>query len=170
MAERSSPLLGAEKVPGLSQRHGWSLTQYHAWPDRYARMAAAVGVAMPPAPGKAMNGARGALLRIHPQRLWLVSPQGVDVPGIGPEDGASLDLSYARIMISVEAGTAPELLSRFVAIDLRPDRFAIDDIALTSLHRVPVVLWRRAEGVDILAPRSFARTVWDVLAEALARL
>jgi sarcosine oxidase gamma subunit len=33
-----------------------------------------------------------------------------------------------------------------------------------------VVLWRRADGVDILAPRSFAASLWDLLAETAGRL
>jgi heterotetrameric sarcosine oxidase gamma subunit len=129
------------------------------------------GAAGSPAPGKAVNGGQGALLRIHPQRLWLLAPRenAVAEPLVAG-DGVTLDLSHARAIISVEAGIAETLLSRFVAIDLRGDRFAVDEVAATSLHRVPVVLWRRAEGIDILAPRSFARSIWDVLAEAVARL
>jgi methylglutamate dehydrogenase subunit D len=174
MAERASPIHEASHVAGLSQRHGWSLTQYHAWPDRYAAVAAMAcarcGADTPPTPGKAIHGSRGALLRVHPQRLWLVSPQAdLSRHEVAADDGATLDLSHARAIISVAADIAEPLLSRFIAIDLRPDRFAIDDVAATSLHRVSVVLWRRTDGIDILAPRSFARAIWDVLAETAAR-
>ena len=175
MAERASPILEASQISGLSQRRGWSLTQYHAWPDRYAAVAAKAcaqcGATTPPAPGKAVQGSRGALLRVHPQRLWLVFPQAeVNRHDVTADDGVILDLSHARVIISVAAHIAEPLLSRFIAVDLRPDCFAIDDVAATSLHRVGVVLWRRAEGIDILAPRSFARSIWDVLAETAVRL
>jgi heterotetrameric sarcosine oxidase gamma subunit len=175
MAERASAIIAASRAPGLSERRGWSLTQYHAWPERYAQMAEKArvqcGAATSPSPGKAVNGARDALLRIHPQRLWLLTPRDSAIAEkVSVEDGVTLDLSHARSIISVDAGIAEKLLSRFVAIDLRAERFAVDDVAATSLHRVPVVLWRRAEGIDILAPRSFARSIWDALAETAARL
>lgn len=175
MAERASAIIAASQAHGLSERRGWSLIQYHAWPERYAQVAEKArmqcGASSSPSPGKAVNGTQGALLRIHPQRLWLLaSRENAVAETLAAEDGVTLDLSHARTIISVEAGIAETLLSRFVAIHLRGDRFAVDDVASTSLHRVPVVLWRRAEAIDILAPRSFARAIWDVLAETAARL
>ena len=174
MLERVSPLAQSRAVPGLSQRSCASLQQYHAWPERYPEMARMLagqcGTPEAPAPGKAVSGAGGALLRIHPQRLWLFSEQPHDHPALDPQIGVSLDLSHARTIIHVAEGIAVPLLTRFIAIDLRPHRFAIDDVAVTPLHRVSVVLWRRREGIDILAPRSFARSVWDVLSEAGERL
>jgi sarcosine oxidase subunit gamma len=145
------------------------LVQYHAWPEHYAEMAktlaAQCGVRDTPAPGKALSGAGGALLRVHPQRLWLLSEQPGGHPAINPEIGVTLDLSHGRTIIRVAEEIAVPLLSRFITIDLRPHRFAIDDVAITPLHRVSVVLWKRADSIDILAPRSFARSTWDVLAE-----
>jgi heterotetrameric sarcosine oxidase gamma subunit len=176
MADRVSPLSQSHAVAGLSHRSMALLLQYHAWPERYEEMAAGVaahcGAVAAPEPGRAVNGTTASLLRIHPHRLWLISEQGTarDYPPIAAETGAVLDLSHARSRIHVEEGIAPALLSRFVAVDLRPYRFAVDDVALTPIHRVSVVLWRRANGIDILAPRSFARSIWDVLAEAAERL
>jgi heterotetrameric sarcosine oxidase gamma subunit len=134
-------------------------------------LAAHCGLSNAPAPGKALMGADAALLRIHPQRLWLISEQPSHAgPTLDPGTGATLDLSHARTIIHAANHIAVPVLSRFVAIDLRPDRFANDDIAVTPLHRVSVVLWRRADGIDILAPRSFARSIWDLLAETIERL
>jgi heterotetrameric sarcosine oxidase gamma subunit len=172
MADRISPVLESKPVAGLSHRVCTVLLQYHAWPDRYAEMArtlaAHCGLPEAPRPGKAVRGATSALLRVHPQRLWLIAEQGVswDHPQLRAETGAALDLSHARTIIHVSKDNAVPLLSRFIAIDLRPHHFAVDDVALTPFHRVSVVLWRRADGIDILAPRSFARSIWDVLAEA----
>jgi methylglutamate dehydrogenase subunit D len=176
MLERASPLAQCRAVPGLQQRPGGTLLQYHGWPERYGEMAqmlaAHCGVASAPVPGKAVSGAGGALLRVHPQRLWLLAERGTaDAhPALEPGIGASLDLSHARAIIHVEDNVAVPLLSRFIAIDLRPDRFAVDNVAVTPLHRVSVVVWRRAAGIDILAPRSFARSIWEVLTETAERL
>src|SRR5512145_75370 len=89
---------------------------------------------------------------------------------VDPQLGAALDLSHARSIIRVADDIAEPLLSRFIAIDLRRHRFAVDDVAITPLHRVSVILWRRPQGVDVLAPRSFARSIWDLLAETAERL
>ena len=176
MLERLSPLAEGASAPGLSLRSCGELVQYHAWPDAYvetaAKVAAHCGVTTGPAAGKAVHGAAGSLLRIHPQRLWLLSERPDAGAGLvlDSQVGASLDLSHARSIIRVANGFAEPLLSRFIAIDLRPHRFAVDDVAITPLHRVSVVLWRRSNGIDILVPRSFARSTWDLLAETAERL
>jgi heterotetrameric sarcosine oxidase gamma subunit len=172
MLERVSPIAHPASAD-LSTRRFETLLQFHAWPDRFATMArdlaAACGASAPSA-GHAVEGGGCALLRVHPQRIWLASEQVVAAPSLAPEIGAVLDLSHARTIIHAANHIAVPVLSRFVAIDLRPDRFANDDIAVTPLHRVSVVLWRRADGIDILAPRSFAASLWDLLAETAGRL
>jgi heterotetrameric sarcosine oxidase gamma subunit len=169
-------LVEGASVPGLSLRSCGRLVQYHAWPDTYAEMAGMVardcGVAAAPGPGKAVHGAASSLLRIHPQRLWLLSERSETGGDVTPDAqvGVSLDLSHARSILRVSDGIAEPLLGRFVALDLRPHRLAVDDVAITPLHRVSVVLWRRPNGIDLLVPRSFARSTWDLLAETAERL
>jgi methylglutamate dehydrogenase subunit D len=176
MPERASPLAQDATAPDLSLRSCGLLTQYHGWPETYAQLAATIAAqcsaAAGPAPGKVVHGAGGSLLRIHPQRLWLLSERSdaADSPVVEPHLGAALDLSHARAIITVADDAAETLLSHFIALDLRPHRFAVDDVAITPLHRVSVVLWRRAGGIDILVPRSFARSIWDLLAETAERL
>jgi heterotetrameric sarcosine oxidase gamma subunit len=176
MPDRTSPLAEGASAPGLSLRSCGRLVQYHAWPDTYAEMAGMVardcGVAAGPAPGKAMHGAAGSLLRVHPQRVWLLSERSDPSAGLmlDPQVGASLDLSHARSIVRVSGEIAEPLLGRFIALDLRPHRLAVDDVAISPLHRVSVVLWRRPNGIDILVPRSFARSTWDLLAETAERL
>ena len=176
MPERASPLAPDASAPGLSLRSCGLLLQYHGWPETYPELATMIaaqcGAATAPPPGKAVHGSAGALLHVHPQRLWLLSERSdaTGHPVVGPQLGAALDLSHARSIIRVADDVAEALLSRFIAIDLRPHRFAIDDVAITPLHRVSVVLWRRSQGIDILAPRSFARSIWDLLAETAERL
>lgn len=176
MPERASPLMQCRPARGLSQRPCALLLQYHAWPESYPQMATVLaahcGALRAPAPGKATSGTDASLLRTHPQRLWLYSERADagNYPALGPDTGATLDLSHGRTIIHVSKDIAVPLLSRFIAIDLRPDRFVVDDVALTPLHRVSVVLWRRPDGIDILAPRSFARSVWELLAETAERL
>lgn len=176
MPERASPLVQGASAPGLSLRSCGQLVQYHGWPETYAELAAMIaaqcGAAAGPAPGKAVHGSRDSLLRIHPQRLWLLSERSDAAGNLVVEShlGAALDLSHARAIIRIADDAAEALLSRFIAIDLRPLRFAVDDIAITPLHRVSVVLWRRRNGFDILVPRSFARSLWDLLAETAERL
>src|SRR4030095_8759768 len=151
MVERASPLAQCRLLPGLSQRPCGTILQYHAWPDRYADMATMLatrcGATSAPAPGKAVSRPDGCLLRVHPQRLWLLSESiGTGgYPALSPETGATLDLSHARTILHVAESGAVPLLSRFIAIDLRSHRFAVDDVAVTPFHRVSVVLWRRPD-------------------------
>ena len=174
MLERVSLLSHAEAAPELSRRACGMVRQYHAWPDRFLemarRLAEAIGAPGIPAPGRAVRGAAASLLRIHPQRIWLVSQEAASAPSLPSEIGAALDLSQARSIIHVDAASAVTVLCRFVAIDLRPDRFAVDAVAVTPLHRGGGGLWRRPGGFDILAPRSFAASIWDVLSETTVRL
>jgi methylglutamate dehydrogenase subunit D len=175
MLERTSPLTVASPVRGLSHRPLGCLLQYHAWPDSYPRMAAMLaaqcGTSDAPAAGKAVSGASASLLRIHPQRVWLVAEQASNTfPTLDPSTGTTLDLTHARTVITVANDVAAPLLNRFIAIDLRPGAFGDDQVAVTPLHRVSVVLWRRSDGIDILVPRSFARSIWDLLAEAADHL
>jgi heterotetrameric sarcosine oxidase gamma subunit len=158
----------------LEKRPIGTLTQYHAWPDRFAemaqRVAATYGAAIP-GPARAVPADAGSLLRIHPQRLWYIAESTTNPqPALPPEVGVSLDLSQARTAIHVAASLAEPLLSRFVTVDLRPQHFAVDALALTPMHKVGVLLWRRSDGIDILAPRSFAASLWDLLSETADRL
>jgi heterotetrameric sarcosine oxidase gamma subunit len=176
MLERLLPITDTTIGLGLSVRSCALLLQYHGWPDTYPAMARMVaarhGIAKAPSPGRAKHGAVGSLLRVNPQRLWLLSERfdARDQAALEPQIGVALDLSHARAIIRIAGDIAETLLSRFIAIDLRPHRFAIDDVAIVPLHRISVVLWRRAEGVDVLAPRSFARSIWEALAEVAERL
>jgi methylglutamate dehydrogenase subunit D len=173
MLERKSPI-AHPPAAGLSTHRFETLLQYHAWPDRFAAMArdlaSACGAVSAPPASHATEGRGCALLRVHPQRIWLASEQSVAAPTLPPETGAVLDLSQARTVIRIDAAKAAPLLSRFVTVDPRPEHFAIDRLAITPIHRVSVVLWRRADGIDILAPRSFAASLWGVLAETAERL
>lgn len=176
MPDRALALSQCRPIAGLSHRACAVLLQYHGWPEHYAQMAESLaahcGLAEPPRPSKAACGATAALARIHPQRLLLLAEHRTDNdhPRMSTETGAVLDLTHARAIIHIDERLAVSLLGCFVGIDLRSDRFAVDDIALTPLHRVGVVLWRRAKGFDILVPRSFARSILDVLSEAAQRL
>jgi heterotetrameric sarcosine oxidase gamma subunit len=158
----------------LEKRPIGTLTQYHAWPDRFAEMAqrvAAIHGAAIPGPARAVSVDAGSLLRIHPQRLWYIAaPDNGPPPALPPEIGVLLDLSQARTVIHVAASMAEPLLSRFVAVDLRPALFVVDALAMTPLHRVGVLLWKRSDGIDILTPRSFAASLWDLLSETADRI
>ena len=104
MLERVSPLVQRQPAAGLSHRHCATLLQYHAWPERYEEMARTLashaGAAAAPAPGKAAPAGRGTLLRIHPQRLWLLSEEASAGPALSPEIGGALS-NLGRIHASV---------------------------------------------------------------------
>lgn len=159
-------------TPVISERTGWTLTQYHAWPESFVQAAQSIvtacGASSIPGPGQVIDATDGVLLRVHPQRLWLLQYGKAGIlPELPIDQGVKLDISQSRCLLRVEMPAAIGLIARFCGLDLREPAFPVGAIRLASLHRIPVALWREASHVAILCPRSFARSLREVLEEAL---
>ncbi|TXH37822.1 MAG: hypothetical protein E6Q98_05700 [Rhodospirillaceae bacterium] len=159
-------------TPSISERTGWTLTQIHAWPESFAQaagsVAAACGASSIPAPGQAAEATDGVLLRVHPQRLWLLQyVKAGALPDLPVDQGVMLDLSQSRCLLRIAMPAAIDLIAGFCGLDLRAPAFPVGAVRLTSLHRIPVTLWREASHVAILAPRSFSQSLREALEEAL---
>ena len=160
-------------TPQISERTGWTLTQIHAWPESFAQaagsVAAACGASSIPTPGQAVEATDGVLLRVHPQRLWLLQyAKAGALPDLPVDQSVTLDLSQSRCLLWIAMPAAIDLIAGFCGLDLRQPAFPVGAVRLTSLHRIPVTLWREASHVAILAPRSFSQSLREVLDEALA--
>jgi sarcosine oxidase subunit gamma len=162
-------------TPGIAfgERRIGALWQVAAWPDRLAEAgnaaAGAAGVATPPGPGQSAAGASAAILRVEPLKWWVLADAALPRPEIAPGDGTVLDLGHARTAIRIEGAALPELMARLVPLDLRPGRFPDGSVASTGLHHVGVTLLARAGGVDLFVPRSFARSLFEHVAEIAAQ-
>jgi heterotetrameric sarcosine oxidase gamma subunit len=142
--------------------------QFAAWPDTLDQMGAVAmataGVAAVPAAGRVSRASDVSLLRVEPLKWWLVSPAPVATPlSVESGVGAVLDISDARCWITVTGPRAATLLGHCLPLDLRPAAFADDAVVSTAIHHVGVTLWRADDGFNLLLPRSYAASLWQLL-------
>ena len=157
----------------LSEIAPVAVVQFAAWPETLAQMgrvaSEAAGVPAAPGPGRARHAGVNTLLRVEPLKWWLVSrAPAPGLPQVTSEVGAVLDLSHARTLITVKGPRAEVLLAHVLPIDLRPDAFDGAAVASSAIHHIGVTLWRADDGFDLLVPRSFAATIWQLL-DSVAR-
>jgi len=180
MAERVSALdghyeTGRSGEPGeagvtLQLMRDLTLSQVAAWPDTLAaagaKAAKAVGAKEAPGPCASAAGKKGVVLRIEPLKWWIV---GASAPKLDPKQGSSLDLSHSRTRVRVSGPEAATFLNRFIPLDLRDQSFPAGTVASTAMHHVGVTLWRSEAGYELLLPRGFALSLWEVMVETAAQ-
>ncbi|MGI9499039.1 MAG: sarcosine oxidase subunit gamma [Geminicoccaceae bacterium] len=156
----------------LSEMPAFNLFQLAAWPETVSKVADIViktaGIAKAPGPGKASAGDKGTLLRVEPLKWWLIANghAGMTPPVIPPEKGSFLDLSHSRTWLKMGGEKADVLLNHFLPIDLREDSFPTGSVASTAFHHIGVTLWHSDDGFNLLLPRSFAASLWQMLQES----
>jgi len=167
---------GLEGAPGvtLSEVHPFSLTQVSAWPDSLQaagrQVARLAGCNAAPGPGQAIDTATGPLLRVEPLKWWLIGQDAPTNPlSLAAETGAVLDLSSSRSWIRLSGAYAADLLNRFLPLNLSDAAFPPGASASTAFHHIGVTLWRDADFFNLLLPRSFAATLWEMLTESAAQ-
>lgn len=150
-----------------------ALAQVAWWPgedDAAARALTAAGLPAPPGPRRCARRGDALALDAGPGRAWLLGPAGtVDTVAraVGAEVGTVLDLSAARVRLSLDGARAGWILGKGTAVDLRADAFPDGVCAMTALHGIPVTLWREAGRFDLLAPTTYADALRGRLAEAM---
>lgn len=101
---------------------------------------------------------------------------GVDFLGVGPGkwlalgNAASFDFSHKAAVIDQSGGyglleisgrDVVATLEKGIGIDLHPNEFADDDVAVTVCSHIGVVLWRGdANSFRLAVPRSYAASFW----------
>ncbi len=111
------------------------------------------------------------IMRIAPDQYWILggdSGFGARLhSAISADAGCVTSLEGARTRLLVEGRAARTLLGRLVAIDLEPTVFPVGGFAQTGIHHVGALLLRAGEDrYEILAPRTFAASTWEVLLDA----
>jgi sarcosine oxidase subunit gamma len=129
----------------------------------HAALAAAAGVALPEGPGQVSGSADGvAILWQGPDEFLLVAPDGSPllaklVAALGAEPGAVVDLSANRTIVELHGPSAREVLEKGCPADLHPRAFGPGHAIMTTLGKVPLLVWQTAESTFRLLPRaSFA--------------
>ncbi|WP_269580774.1 sarcosine oxidase subunit gamma [Roseibium sp. Sym1] len=167
---------GREGTTGvtLSEVGSFCLVQVSAWPESLRSVgkeaARLAGCGEAPGPGQATAGANGTLLRIEPLKWWLISRQAPSSQlSLTAGDGAVLDLSSSRTWVTLSGADAAGLLNRFLPLDLSDRAFPPGSSASTAFHHIGVTLWPDDEGFNLLLPRSFAASLWEMLTESAAQ-
>ncbi|MER9139516.1 sarcosine oxidase subunit gamma [Mesorhizobium sp. M0830] len=149
----------------LIQVEGWdgTLRQFES------SLSAALGTKLPASVGETVRHKNLLIIRIAPRRLWLALDDGTQAPSlaIDPDLGCSVCLGEGRVRFSLAGADIASVLSTCIAVDWHAPTTAPGRAVQTSFHHVPVLLLRTGEtSCDLVAPRSFARSLQDWLADS----
>ena len=151
----------------LSEVRNLVLWQLAVWPDTLANTAGSVartlGVETVPGFGKSVTSGNVSMLRIEPCKFWVF---GSVLTEPDASDGVILDISHSRTHIRITGPKARVVLNSYLPLDLRDRSFPVGAVASTAFHHVGVTLWRTEQGYELLVPRGFAVSLWELLAEA----
>ena len=146
--------------------------QFAAWPETIsklgARCAKAFGSSRTPGPGRFVQTRSGVFLRVEPLKWWLISTDDAPIPelNVPATEGSALDISHSRAWLKISGDKAQQLLNQFLPIDLREAAFSTGSVASTAFHHTGVTVWRTDGEFNLLLPRSFAVSLWEMLQES----
>jgi len=106
--------------------------------------------------------------RIAPDRVLVRSDTSLSFDS--SPDLAVLDLSEARICLTLEGPGVAGLLSRVIALDFSEVAFPIGTFAQTALHHVGVLVERGERDIfTVMMPTTWATSLTSLLADHLAK-
>lgn len=155
----------------LSHRPLLSLFQIAGWGDDFANHAAPI-LADLGFPGigqyrRVQTTESARSYHVAPNRTWVLRDNADKVPDHDGEQIALLDLSHARIAITVEGPDAAAMLQTCAPLDLSVEAFGAGHFAQTGIHEIPVLIERTgAEAFTLLVPCTWARSLWGTLTRA----
>ncbi len=101
---------------------------------------------------------------------WLATGTAPDLyDQLATPHAATIDQSGGRALLRLSGSKLHEVLRKGVTIDLHPDVFKADDVALTSIAHISAALWRLDEhSCEMAIARSFAESFWHWLSVSAA--
>lgn len=167
LAAHYAPVATSDAGVTLTEIGNLVLWQLAVWPESIERTASSVagtlGIKSMPGFCASVTSGAVAMLRIEPCKFWVF---GAGLSEIDAADGVVLDLSHSRTHIRISGREATTVLNSYLPLDLREQSFPVGAVASTAFHHVGVTLWRTEQGYELLAPRGFAVSLWELLAEA----
>ncbi|MDX8466879.1 sarcosine oxidase subunit gamma [Mesorhizobium sp. VK23B] len=148
-----------------------TILQVEGWPETQAacesELSRQLGAALPADFGEAAAVGGWFAVRIAPRRFWLIADDGSKPNwSIDPALGCSVSLGEGRMRLKLRGPHTFDVLKACVAIDWDSPQARPGSALQTGFHHVPVLLLRTgAEACDIFAPRSFAQSLVDWLAD-----
>lgn len=153
-ATRSQPTRSGQLQVHLRVQKLSNLTQISTWSSSIGALSSALHRALDCDPplhtGQLVACGLGTLMRSGPFEFLLVGDTnqapsdrvGLLRQHISADLGAVLDLSHARVRVSVHGEKAVDALSKLYALDFRPAAFDKGSFALTGHHHIPCLLHR----------------------------
>ncbi len=141
----------------LTQASGFGKVFENSLADALGKLPAKVGIAVE-------HGAR-TVMRVGPQRLWIVGAENdrMDFPSVC----LITPLTSSRLRIALEGKPARDVLARCAPLDFHEKSFKPGMFAQTGIHHTPVLIHCVAEDTfHIYALRTFAQSVWDWVTDA----
>lgn len=161
-SDGASVTIGEAELGNLTQLAGWD-----TFADAASSTLQAHSLSLPQDYCMPVRSASATAWRIAPDRILVRS-----VGGLGIQDTdelVTLDLSDARVCLTVVGAGAAGLLSRMIALDFSEQAFPAGSFVQTSLHHVGVLIERQdRDSFLILLPTTWAQSLTDLLVMHLA--
>lgn len=154
----------------LQEQTGAIITQFSFFKNQKAAVTkylSASCAASLPGPGQSAAADKAVIARIEPQKIWHI---GVSAPNIqGADAFYPLDMSGARRILDITGPDAAHVMARLCSADLRESSFATGQMLSTGMHHVGVQVLRLDSGFRVIIPRSFAESLFDLIADISAQ-
>ncbi|MFD2052062.1 sarcosine oxidase subunit gamma family protein [Mesorhizobium calcicola] len=149
------------------------IVQFHGWDEAMARfeadLATKLGGQLPTKVGKTAYKDGKFVMRIAPNRFWLLSDAPPPPIDIDPELGCKLALGEGRVRLRLSGRNIKHVLERCVVVDW--DSLPEGEGVQVCFHRVSVLLLRTGSSqCDLFVPRSFARSLMDWISNVSAAI
>jgi methylglutamate dehydrogenase subunit D len=158
---------------GMTELTGWALVQLAFRPGIFADLDAAflrlTGGSLPRRPGDVAGRNGIEAFRLAPRRIWILGESGMALSGLidaAATHAAVLSLAEGRRRYRLGGTRCLEVLAKGIALDLEGSGLPPGRVAETQLHRMPILLHRRHDGVELFVARSFAASFEDWIADA----
>jgi heterotetrameric sarcosine oxidase gamma subunit len=141
-------------------------------PDTPERLSKHFGVAVTPAPNRAVIAGGLAILWNGPSQWLIVRPPGGtpladELASLFGEAAAVVDFGHARTVLRFEGEGVRDLLANGTSIDLRPAHFTPGSCALTTLGKIGALLHAVADStIDVYVPRTYSQAFIEWLDHA----
>ncbi len=129
------------------------------------RIEAALGVALPRTVGQTTRKGAYDVLWLGPDEWLVVSASDAALAerlqaaaAEGEGNAQVLDVSANRTILELGGPQAREVLEKGCPVDLHPRSFADDTAVVTTIARVPVILWKSDETMFRILPRASLAT------------
>jgi sarcosine oxidase subunit gamma len=140
-----------------------------------ARIHTRLGAPLPSTCGSVTTGDGVSVLWLSPDEFLVISDEQPAeltprlVEALGDEPGSATDLSANRTTFELAGSAARAVLEKGCPLDLHPRTFEVGTAYVTLIGSVPVVLWKVADELYRILPRSsFADFLGRWLLDAMA--